>query len=100
MGFKIVASSAPTSLPGPARPAVRSTVGWLAILLISVGLRLYLQLNGLWPQPLLDPQRGPPGPVTPRGNLAEDERPTIELFRSVNQSVVHITTSLSCTTSA
>ena len=37
------------------------------------------------------PQRGP-REVTPRGNLAEDEQATIQLFRSVNQSVVHITT--------
>ncbi len=30
--------------------------------------------------------------VTPRGNLAEDERTTIELFKSASPSVVHITT--------
>jgi S1-C subfamily serine protease len=41
---------------------------------------------------LLDPNAGP-RVVTPRGNLAEDEQATIELFKSVNKSVVHITTS-------
>ncbi len=34
-----------------------------------------------------------PREVTVRGNLAEDEQATIALFRAVNQSVVHITTS-------
>jgi len=33
-----------------------------------------------------------PRPVTPRGNLAEDEQATIELFRKAAPSVVHITT--------
>jgi len=30
-------------------------------------------------------------PVTPRGNLAEDERATIEIFRTASPSVTHIT---------
>ena len=33
-----------------------------------------------------------PRAVTPRGDLAEDEKSTIELFREVSPSVVHITT--------
>jgi S1-C subfamily serine protease len=33
-----------------------------------------------------------PRPVTPRGDLASDEKATIELFREVSPSVVHITT--------
>jgi S1-C subfamily serine protease len=32
-----------------------------------------------------------PRAITPRGNLAEDERTTIELFRNASPSVVHIT---------
>jgi S1-C subfamily serine protease len=74
------------------RPTAGGSVnGWLvAILLIAVAA-LYLQVNGYWPQPLLDPN-STPREVTPRGNLAEDEQATIQLFRAVNQSVVHITT--------
>ncbi len=34
-----------------------------------------------------------PRAVTPRGELAEDERTTIEIFRQASKSVVHITTS-------
>jgi S1-C subfamily serine protease len=76
------------------RPTAGGSVnGWLvAILLIAVAA-LFLQVNGLWPQPLLDPNSAP-REVTPRGNLAEDEQATIQLFRSVNQSVVHITTTV------
>lgn len=33
-----------------------------------------------------------PRPITPRGNLAEDEQSTIELFRESSPSVVYITT--------
>src|SRR5580704_1829980 len=69
-----------------------SVNGWLVAILLILVAALYLQFNGLWPQPLLDPNAKPRA-VTPRGNLAEDEQATIELFKSVNQSVVHITTS-------
>jgi S1-C subfamily serine protease len=75
------------------RPSAGGSVnGWLVAVLLILVAALYLQFNGLWPQPLLDPNAGP-RPVTPRGNLAEDEQSTIDLFRSVNQSVVHVTTS-------
>lgn len=69
-----------------------SVNGWLVAILLILVAALYLQFNGLWPQPLLDPH-ATPREVTPRGNLAEDEQATIELFKSVNKSVVHITTS-------
>jgi S1-C subfamily serine protease len=76
--------------PGPS--AGGSVNGWLVAILLILVAALYLQVNGLWPQPLLDPH-ATPREVTPRGNLAEDEKSTIDLFKSVNQSVVHITTS-------
>jgi S1-C subfamily serine protease len=69
-----------------------SVNGWLVAILLILMAALYLQFNGLWPQPLLDPNAGP-RVVTPRGNLAEDEQTTIDLFKTVNKSVVHITTS-------
>jgi S1-C subfamily serine protease len=78
------------SRPGPT--AGGSVNGWLVAVLLILVAALYLQLNGLWPQPLFDPN-AKPREVTARGNLAEDEQATIELFRAVNQSVVHINTS-------
>jgi S1-C subfamily serine protease len=78
------------SRPGPT--AGGSVNGWLVAILLILVAALYLQLNGLWPQPLFDPN-AKPREVTARGNLAEDEQATIELFRAVNQSVVHINTS-------
>jgi S1-C subfamily serine protease len=82
--------SASYSRPGPT--AGGSVNGWLVAVLLILVAALYLQVNGLWPQPLFDPNAAP-REVTPRGNLAEDEQATIQLFRAVNQSVVHITTS-------
>jgi S1-C subfamily serine protease len=69
-----------------------SVNGWLVAVLLILVAALYLQFNGLWPQPLFDPNAAP-REVAARGNLAEDEQATIALFRAVNQSVVHITTS-------
>ena len=67
--------------------------GWLVAILIILFAALYLQMSGLWPQQLFDPNAAPRA-VTPRGDLAEDEKSTIELFRAADQSVVHITTSV------
>ncbi len=50
-----------------------------------------------WPKnrvgPLLDPEADAPA-VTARGDLAEDEKSTIELFRRASPSVVNITTTI------
>ena len=77
--------------PGPS--AGGSVNGWLVAILLILMAALYLQVNGMWPQPLLDPNASQ-RVVTARGNLAEDEKSTIDLFKSANQSVVHITTSV------
>jgi S1-C subfamily serine protease len=48
-----------------------------------------------WFQPHLSNIHDPnavPRPVTPRGDLADDEKATIELFKTCSPSVVHITT--------
>ena len=79
-------------MPGRRRPAVP---GWLMPFALGLAVALLLaQLVGRW--------SGPPGgrsappaearPVTPRGDLAEDEKATIELFRRASPSVVYITT--------
>jgi S1-C subfamily serine protease len=62
-------------------------------LLGLVAALLLLQLLAGWPR--LVGGRAPPAeprPVTPRGDLAEDEKATIELFRKASPSVVFITT--------
>ncbi len=82
----------PESFSRPRPTAGGSVNGWLVAVLLILVAALYLQFNGLWPQPLFDPHAAA-HEITPRGNLAEDEQATINLFRSVNQSVVHITTS-------
>lgn len=62
---------------------------WILLLLVLVALVVRSWLPT--PQPLGDPN-AQPRPVTPRGDLAADERSTIELFRQASPSVVHIAT--------
>lgn len=70
----------------PAGPA-----NWLTVLLLFViaGLLIWQ----LFPRQasLFDPE-AEPRPITPRGELAEDEKAIISLFKTVSPSVVHITT--------
>ena len=71
----------------------RRLLGLNAILLVLVGA---LALWALWtvvPKPWrdLDPD-AVPRPVEARGDLAEIERTTTEIFRAASPSVVHITT--------
>jgi S1-C subfamily serine protease len=66
--------------------------GWLVAILLIAFVALYLKLSGYWPHALFDPSAGP-REITPRGDLAEDEKSTIAIFKADNASVVHITTS-------
>ena len=71
----------------------RLLLGLNAVLLVLVGA---LALWALWtvvPKPWrdLDPD-AMPRPVVARGDLAEIERTTVEIFRTASPSVVHITT--------
>jgi S1-C subfamily serine protease len=68
-----------------------SVSGWLVAILLIGFVALYLKLSGFWPHSLLDPGAEPRA-ITPRGDLAEDEKSTVALFKAVNGSVVHITT--------
>ncbi|HET6328600.1 MAG TPA: trypsin-like peptidase domain-containing protein [Planctomycetaceae bacterium] len=68
-----------------------SVNGWLVAILLIGFVALYLKLAGYWPHSLLDPG-ATPREITPRGDLAEDEKSTIAIFKAVNGSVVHITT--------
>jgi S1-C subfamily serine protease len=63
---------------------------WLvAVLLITVSV-LMLRNAGML-QWLSPPGAAPPREITPRGDLAEDEKSTIEIFRKASPSVVHVT---------
>ncbi len=80
-------------LPGRRRTPVS---GWLVPFGLGLAAAvLLLQLLGAWPR-LVGGRPAPPvaepRPVTPRGDLAEDEKATIELFRRASPSVVYITT--------
>ncbi|MCG8424183.1 MAG: trypsin-like peptidase domain-containing protein [Proteobacteria bacterium] len=78
------------STPSPHRGPTAIT-RWLAILLLLVAAALvYTVLQ----QRNLSRDTGPaeePRAITPRGDLAADEQATIELFRELSPSVVHIT---------
>ena len=80
-------------LPGRRRTPVP---GWLVPFGLGLAAAvLFLQLLGAWPR-LVGGRPAPPAAepraVTPRGDLAEDEKATIELFRRASPSVVYITT--------
>ncbi len=53
---------------------------------------LYLLLHTLNPEITRFDQRSGPKPITARGDLADDEKNTIAVFREVSPSVVYITT--------
>lgn len=65
---------------------------WLIVLLVLLAGAMVFQNYRTWsPARLHDPDAAPRA-VSARGDLAEDEKSTIELFRSSSPSVVHITT--------
>ncbi len=77
------ASSSPSSASG--------VNGWLVLALLVCGFALLMR--EIYPSPLslFDPTTTP-RPVTPRGELAEDEKTTIEIFNRASRSVVHVMT--------
>src|SRR4051812_26565633 len=75
----------------------RSLGAVLPLVLLLVSLLLIVQVWNLWthghvPSGALDPT-AKPRPIAPAGDLAEDEKATIALFKQSSKSVVHITTS-------
>lgn len=79
---------------GSYRPSPRTEprpLGLVLVFVLTAGLLLTLAYS-LWPtrQGRLEPDAQPRA-VTPRGDLASDEKATIELFKSVSPSVVHVT---------
>ncbi len=75
------------SPPSPRQPTRRSWPGY--ILLLGLLVAAVVLVNRLR---VVRPPAAPPPPVVPRGDLAEDERATIELFEHASPAVVHITT--------
>lgn len=81
-------------VPPPSGQNVGSTVsGWMvAILLLLVAVLVYqMATSGTGLSVLHDPA-AQPHPIAARGDLASDEKSTIELFRNASPAVVHITT--------
>lgn len=73
------------------RPNTPATVpAWLVTVLLVTVCALMLRNAGLLPG-FNPPAATQPRPITPRGDLAEDEKSTIEIFRKASPSVVHVT---------
>ena len=95
-------SSVPPPAYGYAPPPRRSGQVFLAVLLgLAAGWLVFTLMQRApggartAPAPAPDRQKGLPAdsrPVTARGDLAEDEKSTIELFKRTSPSVVYITT--------
>src|SRR5437773_1464379 len=78
--------------PPPRRRSPWSFLGPLALLLLAVGVLAYVV--GGWVRiggPTNDPNAAP-RTVAARGDLAADEKATIDLFKQASPSVVYITT--------
>ncbi len=68
----------------PGQAALRLLALLLALLSLALALQYLLGRRGLWrPRPT-------PRIISPRGDLAEDEKTTIELFRTASPSVVNV----------
>lgn len=77
--------------PPPAPEAKSGAVSnWLVALLLVAVAAIMLKQSGLVPRWFRSPA-GQPRPVTPRGDLAADEKSTIDIFQAASPCVVHIT---------
>jgi S1-C subfamily serine protease len=79
------------------RPHPRSLTALLPLLVLLVAILLAVQIwtlssRGGLPSRSLDPS-AQPRPIAHAGDLAEDEKATIALFKQASKAVVHITTS-------
>jgi S1-C subfamily serine protease len=76
-------------MPGtPSSPSLR----YLRLILWGLVALILVILLGPWLQNLLISFQAEPRAITPRGELADDERTTIAIFEARNSSVVFITT--------
>lgn len=84
MSYPSESNQAPSSYTG--------VNGWLVFALLICGTALLFRQFYPAAVAVLDPGETP-HPIVPRGDLAEDEKSTIELFDQASPSVVHIITS-------
>lgn len=84
------ASSVPADPVGPVRSRHQRVHNGLVAILLLLVAALMLQ-NAGWFRWRASPFDAKPREITPRGDLADDERSTIEVFRQASPSVVHIT---------
>lgn len=78
----------------PPLPQTSSRTSTLALLQTLVLLLLVIVLvRNWWQGASQPPPLPPPSPVMPSGNLAEDEKSTIQLFRQSSRSMAYVTTS-------
>jgi S1-C subfamily serine protease len=87
----------PRPLP-VAPPQSRALMTLLPLLVLLVAVLLVVQFwtmgrGGRLPIIQLDPA-APPRPIAPAGDLADDEKATISLFKQSSRSVVHVTTAV------
>ncbi len=83
----------PHALPPPL-PPTSSRTSMLALLQTLVLLLLVIVLvRNWWEGASQPPPLPPPSPVMPSGNLAEDEKSTIQLFRQSSRSMAYVNTS-------
>jgi S1-C subfamily serine protease len=88
-GGAAVHEVSPSTPPSPSPPNNRVS-SWLVAILLLVVAAIMLRNAGLFPRLLRNPL-AQPREILPRGDLAEDERSTIEIFKQSAPCVVHIT---------
>ncbi len=78
------------NLPHPSRKVPESGHRLTVLLLVLVVIVIVFQ-TGLWFSGFYKGPSARPRAITPRGDLAQDEKTNIELFQAVSPSVVYIT---------
>ncbi len=73
--------------PANVRRPASSGVRWGILIGVLLAILALWALRSGWQQPPAEPRA-----ITPRGDLAEDEKSMIAIFRQASPSVVHITT--------
>lgn len=78
----------------PPLPTSSSRTSLLALLQTLVLILLIIVLvRNWWESARQPPPLPPPSPIMPSGNLADDEKATIQLFRQSSRSMAYVTTS-------
>ncbi len=81
----------PANGSGNPKPSGLQVNGWLVLALLICGAAFAMREVYRGPLELFSPD-AESRPITPRGDLAEDEQTTIEIFNEASRSVVHVMT--------